>query len=116
MQAFSITRPFVVQNKFKVKPTHTNDFETLWLKRQSYLKGMPGFVSFHYMRNVEVEGEYIAQTRWNDISDFRRWLNSPEFEANHRLKDQAWIQKMTDMLDTLPATSIFEELESISNN
>lgn len=108
-----VYKRFVVQNKFNVKQSHVKEFEHLWITRQSYLKQMPGFQSFHYMHNKEVAGEYISQTVWNNMEDFKAWLNSPEFEKNHKIKDREWVNKVTAMLESLPQTSIFEELDTI---
>lgn len=43
-------------NRFKVKIGQEEAFETLWKNRDSHLKSVPGFVSFHLMKGPEGEG------------------------------------------------------------
>jgi heme-degrading monooxygenase HmoA len=43
-------------NRFKVKTGSEHDFEQVWLKRDSHLDRVPGFIEFHLLKGPEQDG------------------------------------------------------------
>lgn len=74
---------FVATNNFKVAKGREADFETSWRNRESYLDGVPGWVSFALLRG-DNEGEYVSQTTWESRDAFVAWTRSEAFAAGHR--------------------------------
>ena len=46
---------FIAMNRFRVKRGAEESFEKVWLSRDSYLDGVPGFVEFHLLKGPETE-------------------------------------------------------------
>lgn len=40
---------FIAMNRFQVIPGEGEAFEQMWLSRDSYLAGVPGFIEFHML-------------------------------------------------------------------
>ena len=57
---------FIAMNRFRVNPERTEEFETLWLERETHLQGLPGFVEFHMLRGPAEEDHvlYASHTIW----------------------------------------------------
>lgn len=47
---------FIAMNRFRVRPGREEDFENQWKTRDTYLKGVPGFIAFALLRNQPVPG------------------------------------------------------------
>jgi heme-degrading monooxygenase HmoA len=92
---------FIAMNRFKVAAGRENDFEEVWRSRESYLKGVPGFVQFALLKS-EAEGEYVSHSTWADRESFIAWTQSPAFAAGHRQGSLAGI------LDGPPQVSTYE--------
>ena len=41
---------FIAMNRFRVARGSETDFETVWTSRDTHLKTVPGFVTFHVLR------------------------------------------------------------------
>ena len=41
---------FIAMNRFKIVPKHEQNFENIWKNRETYLKGVPGFIEFHLIK------------------------------------------------------------------
>jgi len=76
---------FIAMNRFKVLKDAGVEFEQVWLKRDSYLNEMPGFVEFHLLRGPEHEDHilYSSHTVWRSKADFEAWTRSEGFRKAH---------------------------------
>ncbi len=76
---------YLAMNRFTVPLENAEDFEQLWLSRESHLHQMPGFVEFHMLRGPEEDGRvlYASHTVWKDEDAFRDWTRSDSFRAAH---------------------------------
>ena len=77
---------YLTMNRFKVRTGQEEAFETVWKRRDSHLKSVPGFVSFHLMKGPEGEGHrlYASHTMWRSEADFQAWTRSEAFRAAHK--------------------------------
>ena len=77
---------FIAMNRFKVIKGEEASFEDLWLKRDSHLNTVPGFVEFHMLRGPEREDHvlYSSHTVWASKEAFSAWTTSEQFRAAHR--------------------------------
>jgi heme-degrading monooxygenase HmoA len=55
---------FVVCNRVKVNPTHTEVFEQLFLSRAHAVDQTPGFVSFQLLRPAKSDDAYVVMVTW----------------------------------------------------
>lgn len=76
---------FIAMNRFQVLKGKEEEFETVWLGRESYLDRVPGFVEFHLLKGPEHEDHtlYASHTIWQDKAAFEAWTRSEEFRAAH---------------------------------
>jgi heme-degrading monooxygenase HmoA len=76
---------YIAMNRFKVVKDATQDFEQVWLGRDSHLGEMPGFVEFHLLRGPEHEDHvlYASHTIWSSKADFEAWTRSEQFRKAH---------------------------------
>ena len=76
---------YIAMNRFKVKKDCMTDFEQVWLKRESYLHTLPGFMVFHLLKGPEREDHwlYSSHTVWRNFSDFDNWTKSEAFRKAH---------------------------------
>ncbi|HEY6992142.1 MAG TPA: antibiotic biosynthesis monooxygenase [Xanthobacteraceae bacterium] len=77
---------FIAMNRFRVKKGCEQDFEQVWLSRDSHLAKVPGFVEFHLLKGPEHEDFtlYASHTVWQGRAAFEAWTRSEEFRAAHR--------------------------------
>lgn len=77
---------FIAMNRFKVLPGAEQDFEQVWLNRDSQLAMVPGFVEFHLLRGPVKDDHvlYSSHTIWSDKPAFEAWTTSEAFRASHR--------------------------------
>jgi len=77
---------FLAMNRFRVAPGSEAAFEEIWLSRDSHLKQVPGFRSFHLLRGPKAEDHtlYASHTVWSSRGDFENWTRSEAFRAAHR--------------------------------
>jgi heme-degrading monooxygenase HmoA len=76
---------FIAMNRFRVKKGSEEEFERVWLNRDSYLDRVPGFVEFHLLRGPPAEDHtlYASHTVWQTKAAFEAWTRSDEFRAAH---------------------------------
>ncbi|MCQ0990424.1 antibiotic biosynthesis monooxygenase family protein [Jiella marina] len=76
---------YIAMNRFKVLPGAEEEFEALWLNRESQLKEVPGFVEFHMLRGPEGEDHrlYSSHTVWENEDAFVAWTKSDAFRMAH---------------------------------
>ncbi len=77
---------FVAMNRFRVVRGREAEFEAVWRGRDSRLKEMEGFESFHLLRGPETEAHtlYASHTVWTSRNAFEAWTRSEQFRAAHR--------------------------------
>lgn len=77
---------FIAMNRFEVRPGEEDAFEQLWLSRDTYLDGVPGFVEFHLLRGPVQDDHtlFSSHTVWRSRGDFEVWTRSEAFREAHR--------------------------------
>ena len=101
---------YLTMNRFKVRPDQAAAFEALWLKRDSHLKTVPGFISFHLMRGPERDDHvlYASHTAWDCAEAFQDWTRSDAFRAAHKGAGGS-----RDMYLEPPELEIFETVQEM---
>ena len=76
---------FIAMNRFKVLKGSEQDFEHVWLSRETHLGEMPGFIVFHLLKGPEREEYtlYSSHTVWRSYEDFEAWTKSEQFRKVH---------------------------------
>ncbi|WP_439814786.1 antibiotic biosynthesis monooxygenase family protein [Zavarzinia sp. CC-PAN008] len=76
---------YIAMNRFKVLKDATDEFEAVWLGRETFLNETPGFVEFHMLRGPEREDHvlYSSHTVWSSKQDFEAWTRSEQFRKAH---------------------------------
>lgn len=78
---------FLAMNRFRVPEENAAAFEEMWLGRDSQLKEMAGFVSFHMLKGP-LDGDglrlYASHTEWADEESFSAWTRSEQFRNAHK--------------------------------
>ena len=77
---------FIAMNRFKVLRGSETDFETVWTSRDTHLRDVPGFVTFHLLRGPERDDHtlFASHTIWASHADFEAWTTSEAFRLAHR--------------------------------
>jgi heme-degrading monooxygenase HmoA len=77
---------FIAMNRFKVIRGAEADFETVWTSRDTHLRDVPGFITFHLLRGPEREDHtlFASHTLWASRADFEAWTTSEAFRLAHR--------------------------------
>jgi heme-degrading monooxygenase HmoA len=77
---------FIAMNRFSVLTGQEQAFEAVWLKRDTHLDRVPGFVAFHLLRGPQAEDHtlYASHTVWRSKADFEAWTKSEAFRAAHK--------------------------------
>ena len=76
---------FIAMNRFRVLRGSEQDFETVWTSRDTHLKAVPGFVTFHLLRGPEREDHtlFASHTIWASRASFEDWTKSEAFRRAH---------------------------------
>jgi len=76
---------FIAMNRFRVKRGNEDEFENVWLSRDTHLQKVPGFVEFHLLKGPERDDHtlYSSHTLWQSRATFEAWTKSEEFRAAH---------------------------------
>src|SRR5499426_1541019 len=77
---------FIAMNRFRVTNGCEEDFEKVWLSRDSHLDKVPGFVEFHLLKGPEHDDFtlYASHTVWQNRATFEAWTKSEAFRAAHK--------------------------------
>jgi heme-degrading monooxygenase HmoA len=77
---------FIAMNRFQVSRGEEAAFEQVWLSRDTYLDGVPGFIEFHLLRGPVHEDHtlFSSHTVWQSREDFEAWTRSEAFRDAHR--------------------------------
>ncbi|WP_425090257.1 antibiotic biosynthesis monooxygenase family protein [Tropicimonas sp. S265A] len=102
---------YLTMNRFRVNADQTEAFEAVWKSRDSHLKTVDGFVSFHLMKGEEADGVrlYASHTMWRDHAAFEAWTKSEAFRAAHK-----GAKSSADMYDGPPVLEVFESVQELS--
>ena len=76
---------FLAMNRFKIARGREQDFIDIWKNRETYLKQVPGFKSFHLLEGPATE-EYTlfaSHSIWDTRQDFQNWTRSEAFRKAH---------------------------------
>lgn len=118
---------YLTMNRFKVKPDAGSQaaFEEIWLKRESKLTQVPGFVEFHMLRGPESDGFrlYASHTMWESKEAFEAWTQSDAFRSAHagagrtkEAKGEADVKtrpSASDLMIERNALEVFESFQHI---
>jgi heme-degrading monooxygenase HmoA len=76
---------FIAMNRFRVKRGSEQDFEDVWLNRDTHLQKVPGFVEFHLLKGPEHDDHtlYASHSVWLGKAAFEAWTRSEAFRAAH---------------------------------
>lgn len=77
---------FIAMNRFKVMPGSESAFEQVWTSRDTHLRDVPGFITFHLLRGPQRDDHtlYASHTLWRSRQDFEAWTQSEAFRLAHR--------------------------------
>lgn len=77
---------FIAMNRFRVLPGQEKAFEDVWLKRDTHLEDVPGFLTFHLLRGPTQEDHtlYSSHSTWESREAFEAWTRSEAFRKAHR--------------------------------
>jgi heme-degrading monooxygenase HmoA len=76
---------YITMNRFRVKKGSEEDFEAVWLSRDSHLHSVPGFKEFHLLKGPERDDHvlYASHTVWESEEAFVAWTRSEAFRMAH---------------------------------
>jgi heme-degrading monooxygenase HmoA len=106
---------FVAANRFRVIPTEAARFEAAWLNRESHIREVPGFLTFHLLRGPAAEDHvlYSSFTLWRSRADFEAWTKSEAFRRAHAAAGEAKPMSLGhpqfegfDVLQTIDAATV----------
>ncbi|PWJ20814.1 antibiotic biosynthesis monooxygenase family protein [Jannaschia seohaensis] len=102
---------YLTMNRFRVREGQEAAFEEVWQSRDSHLKSVDGFESFHLLKGEAADGIrlYASHTAWRDRAAFEAWTRSEAFRAAHR-----GAGSHADMYDGPPVLEVFESVQSIA--
>lgn len=102
---------FLTMNRFRVKTGQEEAFETVWQSRDSHLKQVDGFVSFHLMKGGAEEGIrlYASHTLWRDRDAFEAWTKSEAFRMAHK-----GAKSSAEMYEGPPVLEVFDSIQELS--
>nr|WP_298250541.1 antibiotic biosynthesis monooxygenase [uncultured Halomonas sp.] len=105
---------YIAMNRFQVNPERVEEFEQMWLERETHLQGLPGFVEFHMLRGPEREDHvlYASHTVWRSREDFEAWTRSEAFRKAHAGAGQS---KREGLYLGPPSFEGFEAIQTIDN-
>lgn len=76
---------YLAMNRFQIAKGFEDGFEKVWRERDSYLKEVPGFVSFALLKGAEQDDHtlYASHSVWQDKAAFDAWTESESFRRAH---------------------------------
>jgi len=102
---------YLTMNRFRVVPGQEAAFEAIWTGRDSHLKDVEGFLSFHLFRGpLRADHRiYASHTLWASEVAFTGWTKSEAFRASHR-----GAGAYADIYLGPPELEIFESVQHIA--
>lgn len=82
---------FLAMNRFRIALGKEDAFVEHWRKRDSYLKEVPGFVSFNLLRGATTEEctLFASHSVWESEAAFEAWTQSEAFRKAHMQAGQS---------------------------
>lgn len=76
---------YIAMNRFKIKPGDEASFEQIWHDRETFLDGVPGFISFNLLKGPTSDQHslYASHSVWQDQAAFEAWAKSDAFRKAH---------------------------------
>jgi len=76
---------FLAMNRFQIARGFEEGFEKVWRERDSYLKEVPGFVSFALLKGEVTDAHtlYASHSIWASRAAFDAWTESDHFRKAH---------------------------------
>ena len=76
---------FLAMNRFRIAPGMEEGFEQIWRTRESFLKDVPGFVSFALLKGAadDQASLYASHSVWESRAAFEAWTRSESFRKAH---------------------------------
>jgi heme-degrading monooxygenase HmoA len=76
---------FIAMNRFKVVLGSQGEFEQVWTTRDTHLRDVPGFITFHLLRGADRDDHtlYSSHSIWRSRADFEAWTRSEAFRRAH---------------------------------
>ncbi|MGE0626065.1 MAG: antibiotic biosynthesis monooxygenase [Pseudomonadales bacterium] len=76
---------FLAMNRFRIAPGMEEGFEKIWRERESFLKEVPGFVSFALLKGPgdDQQSLYASHSVWESRAAFDAWTQSESFRKAH---------------------------------
>jgi len=77
---------FLAMNRFKVALGKEGDFINIWKNRESYLDGVPGFISFNLLQGETSDDHtlFSSHATWESREAFVAWTKSESFRNAHK--------------------------------
>tara|TARA_Y100001933_G_C18489677_1_gene351884 strand:- start:120 stop:422 length:303 start_codon:yes stop_codon:yes gene_type:complete len=77
---------FIAMNRFKIVKGREEEFEKIWMTRDSYLEEVKGFKNFHLLKSSETEDYtlYVSHSTWDKHASFLNWTKSENFRKAHK--------------------------------
>ena len=72
-------------NRFQIARGFEDGFEKIWAERESFLKDVPGFVSFALLKGASHDDHtlYASHSVWASKDAFEAWTESENFKRAH---------------------------------
>jgi heme-degrading monooxygenase HmoA len=74
--------PFILLNKFTVKPEDVNQFLKVFTDTSKMFKQQPGFISAQLHRGIGGSSTFFNYVVWESAEHFEQAFNSPEFRSS----------------------------------
>ena len=76
---------FLAMNRFRIARGAEEGFEKIWRERESFLKDVPGFVSFALLKggSDDTQSLYASHSVWESRAAFEAWTRSENFRKAH---------------------------------
>jgi len=72
---------YIAMNRFTIHPDKGETFEARWRERDSFLRGVPGFLKFRLLKLDDTH--YSSYAEWESEGAFRDWTTSEAFRKAH---------------------------------
>ena len=72
---------YIAMNRFTIHPDKGEAFEARWRERDSFLRGVPGFLKFRLLKLDDTH--YSSYAEWESEAAFRDWTTSEAFRKAH---------------------------------
>jgi len=76
---------YIAMNRFRIALGREEEFTDIWRNRDTHLKEVPGFQTFHLLQGESDEEctLFASHTVWESEQAFRDWVQSEAFKKAH---------------------------------